>query len=584
LLACLALYLALALPQLHLPGLHNDEAVEGGLPAGQILDGQPITTFRGAGLAIAGRTWPLMVQDYIGAFNVYLPLPFLAAFGHTPFALRFYTVGLGALTLALAFGFARTLLGLRAALLSSLLLAVSPSFVFWQREGVFVTSITATLALALLWAGLAWLRTARLRWALAAGLLAGAGLYAKLLFLWVIGGAVGASLSLASLAWLASRRATSRPPSSTAPQLHRSLTPSLPLDPVIPNAPQPPGLGAAPVRVRTLSPRVVTLSALMALAGFALGLLPLVQYNLQTGGTFASLGANLGTSFYGVNNTDVLNNLRVRVAQLAEVVSGRDHLSFLGGSFHNPLWPWALGLSVLAIVTHALLTRRTGPRLWLLILFTLAVAQSAFTVSGLFATHFALLAPFWPMVLAAGLTLSWRGASRLSSGTTNATPPRRPWLIAGRLLLLVAFGLLWARDLTATIAYHQRLHRVGGTSSHTDAIYRLVSALQAHSGQPVFALDWGFSPQVNMLTRGAIVPLEIFGYSWEPDEGFVARLDEALAQPGALYLFHTEGDTVFPRRAQFNSAVAALGAQVETVAVIARLDTVPVIEIVRVAP
>jgi hypothetical protein len=136
--------------------------------------------------------------------------------------------------------------------------------------------------------------------------------------------------------------------------------------------------------------------------------------------------------------------------------------------------------------------------------------------------------------------------------------------------------------LTVTGAYHERLHRVGGTSSHTDAIYRLVEELRLHPSQPVYALDWGFGPQVAMLTRGTIVPQEIFGYSWEPDEGFAVRLDDALAQPEALYVFHTESDTVFPRRAVFEARVTELGAKVESVAVLARLDTVPVIEVVRV--
>jgi hypothetical protein len=538
--AALALYLALALPQLDLPGLHNDEAVEGGLQASQILDGRPITAFRDAGLSLGGRTWPLMVQDYIGAFNVYLPLPFFALFGHTAVALRLYAVALGALTLALAYGLARDLLGPRAALLTGLLLAVSPSFVFWQRQGVFVTSITATLAVGMLWAGRRWLRARLARWAFTTGLLAGAGLYAKLLFVWVIGGAAGAALALAGLAWLARSRDPAPPWASLeSPEARREI-------------------------------RRLGLSALAFALGVAAALAPLAHYNAQTGGTFASLGANLETSYYGVNNADFAGNLRVRLGQLADVLSGREHLSYLGGSFANPAWPWALGLAAAAIALHAAWTRRAGAPLFLAFMLGLGLAQSAFTVSGLFHTHLAIFAPFWPLLLAAALTLPWRGRA-----------PAGLWLPL-RAAAVALFAVLWVKDASVTLAYHERLRLVGGTSSHTDAVYRLVDELRVYTGQPIYALDWGFAPQVRLLTRDAIQPQEIFGYAWEPDEGFAARLGAALAQPDAIYVLHVESDTVFPRRAAFEAAVAAHGGEIEPLALLRRRDTVPVIEIVRV--
>ncbi|HLF00797.1 MAG TPA: glycosyltransferase family 39 protein, partial [Anaerolineales bacterium] len=188
----LALYFAFALTQLNLPGLHNDEAVEAGLQAMQIIGGKPIAAFRDAGLVITGRTFPLMVQDYIGAFNVYFALPFFATFGNTVTALRLYTVCIGAITLGLTFGFVAETVSKRAAFVAAMLLAASPSFIFWQRQGVFVASLTATFTVAALWAGTAWAKRGGWKWAALLGLLCGAGLYVKLLFVWVIGGAVAA--------------------------------------------------------------------------------------------------------------------------------------------------------------------------------------------------------------------------------------------------------------------------------------------------------------------------------------------------------------------------------------------------------
>ena len=122
-----------------------------------------------------------------------------------------------------------------------------------------------------------------------------------------------------------------------------------------------------------------------------LPLLPLLLFNLQTGGTFASLGGNLGQSYYGVDNRDLLANLPVRLRQLGQVLRG-DQLWYLGGLHANQLAPWTALLATAAALTvggrRALAT--VGPPLALL---ALAVVASLFTVSDLFVTHYALIQP-----------------------------------------------------------------------------------------------------------------------------------------------------------------------------------------------
>ena len=71
-------FLGLGAYQLHEPGLHYDEAKEGGLNAMQLLTGQPVTAFRDAVVQIGRLRLPLMVQDYIGALNPLLAVPLLA--------------------------------------------------------------------------------------------------------------------------------------------------------------------------------------------------------------------------------------------------------------------------------------------------------------------------------------------------------------------------------------------------------------------------------------------------------------------------------------------------------------------------
>src|SRR5215203_937449 len=99
--ACL-LYLILATYQLGLPGIHYDEAKEAGVNAVELLNGDPVTPFRGAALTLFGRQFPLMVQDYIGALNVYLALPVLWLTGVGVPNLRLVAVLTGLAVLPLA--------------------------------------------------------------------------------------------------------------------------------------------------------------------------------------------------------------------------------------------------------------------------------------------------------------------------------------------------------------------------------------------------------------------------------------------------------------------------------------------------
>ncbi len=69
------LFLLLAGYQLGLPGLHYDEAKEAGVNALELLTAAPVTAFRDAALPLGDLRLPLMVQDYIGALNVYLAIP-----------------------------------------------------------------------------------------------------------------------------------------------------------------------------------------------------------------------------------------------------------------------------------------------------------------------------------------------------------------------------------------------------------------------------------------------------------------------------------------------------------------------------
>lgn len=534
-------YLVLAGYQLGLPGLHYDEAKEAGVNAMELLTGAPVTAFRGATFSLFGLHLPLMVQDYIGSLNVYLALPFLAATGIGVPNLRFLPILLGLLALlALERAISEWVaLDSRqsgpppislAALGALTLLVAAPSFVFWSRQGIFVTNATQPFAFAALWLGLRWLRTGAGRWLLLAGLAGGLALYAKLLAVWLIGpfGLLAGGWWL----WRQRRRAGSIDPNELTP---------------------PP-----------LSPALLAGAA----AAFLLPLLPLLLFNLQTGGTLASVGGNLGQSYYGVDNRAIFANLPVRLGQIVSVLRG-DHLWYLGAIHANSLAP---GLAAGALLTGLL--RPAGRRLLLppLLLLLLAVGSSLFTVSDLFITHYALIHPLLAGIV--GLALAWL--------YEQSRTVRLGRLLPGALLLLWLGG-----DLSASLAYHQALARSGGLADHSDAAYHLAYYLRYNGlGAPI-ALDWGLDAPVRFLSEGTVTPIEIFGYDdlTAPDAAFPARLGPFLENPRNVFLLHAAGQEIFRgRREAFLQQAGLHGAQAELAATFSQRDGTALVELWRLAP
>ena len=388
-------FLLLAGYQLGLPGLHYDEAKEAGVNALELLPRSPVTAFRDATLTLGDLRLPLMVQDYIGALNVYLAVPLLALTGVGVPNLRFLPILLAVLTLFLL---ERTVAewemgrqgdkeprrqgdeeidprspipNPRSPIFAVLLLVASPSFVFWSRQGIFVTNLTQPLALLCVWMGLRWLRTGRGGALILSGLAAGLALYAKLLAVWIVG-----PFGLMVGGWWLWRRFEEK---------------------------------RRPDRVGKRVPQPTLGGWVGAVAAFGLGLLPLVLFNVQTGGTFSSIGGNLGQSYYGVDNANILANLPVRLGQLISTLTG-DHFWYLGGIYANRLAPWLAGIAVIAG-----LIRRPRTILPPLILLALALAASLFTVSDLFITHYALIQPFMVAVVALGIGDWGSGIGRFDS-------------------------------------------------------------------------------------------------------------------------------------------------------------------------
>jgi hypothetical protein len=533
--ASIAIYLALTLHQIELPGLYYDETLDLA-PMLPVMRGEPTDLLRGIGL---GR-FPIMLLDYMGSLNGYLSIPFLAVFGPGYLAPRLQPIAFGAITIALTWVWARRWFGPGVAGVAALLLAVDPSFVWFSRIGISVTSVMTVFSiggLLLLQSGLQRLVAvnadappmgSRRRDAGAmpyillvlAGVLFGLGLWAKLLFLrWLIVVIVMGVVTLA-----------------TVPR---------PLDVIRRNGGR-------------------LLAALAALvAGVSAGAAPLIYYNLAglaRDGQPWSIALLLHslvnpTQQFGVNNLDVLNNLRKAWEDVRVFLDG-SYFWYNGVPFSNA---YAVPFLAAALVIGLIFAVRRGEWRRFILLpigIGLLTCLGAFTVSGLWSTHQFVMLPLPQIMIACAAV--WLAEWLLA----RLYPDARTTPIPAAVLALALLSVLIFRDVWVSGQHHAMLQRSGGSGRFSDAIYKLAGWLDDNQVARPVALDWGIEKNVRVLTGDRVQPQEIFGYTPEADEAFRHRAREALEDPQRQYIVLWDRFAVYNRRQVFTEIANQMGRKV----------------------
>jgi hypothetical protein len=317
----------------------------------------------------------------------------------------------------------------------------------------------------------------------------------------------------------------------------------------------------------TRTPRLRGASLVAAAACFCAPLIPLVIFNVQTGGTFSTVAGNFGESYYGVRNSALLSNLSVRLSQLGDVLEG-GHLWYVGGVHVNPVAPV---LACVLLVAGLLVDWRTvAPPFGLV---AAAVAMSLFSISDLFITHYALMLPL--IMATVGVSVAAIAGWKPSIGWGAR-------LVRAGMAVMVGLWLLV--DVRSALQYHADLSKSGGLADHSDASYHLAYYLQYGGfGSPI-ALDWGMDSTVRYLSHGEVTPIEIFGYDSpvEPDAGFRSRLGSFLKNPDNVYLLRSPGQEVFNgRRVILEEEAAAMGLALRMEQGFAQRDGTPLYEIWR---
>ncbi|MBM3774259.1 MAG: glycosyltransferase family 39 protein [Acidobacteria bacterium] len=295
--------------------------------------------------------------------------------------------------------------------------------------------------------------------------------------------------------------------------------------------------------------------AAAAALAFGLGALPLGIYNLRQG--FATReGARLDAS-----------DLRGKALLLRGTLEGSALFEWLAHEDRepNPLPARSAAgtasyrlrqiagdprsnLTVYAVLLAVALLPWIEPRARRLCLFAVVSAAAAWLAMALTrgaggSVHHAIL--LWPaphFVAAAGLA----SASRRIGKT-------------GAPALAAVVAILAPANLLVTNRYFALATRNGGTSAWTDAIFPLSRTLERIPAKQVFIVDWGIFDSLYLLHRGKL-PLRVGS-----DPVSKPSLDAAderavlswLAEPGSVFVGHTEGNEMFPGVHRKLDAIAA---------------------------
>lgn len=524
-------YFVISCWALRLPGLQYDEVLFANAALGHLDE-----SFIAHEIKLGDWRVPLMLMTYLGALKAYLYAPLFHLFPISPLTVRLPVIIIGAATLILTCILVSRLAGWRIAAASALLMATDPSYIFHTRIDFGPTALMMFLKMASLLAFVTFVKTRRLFAFGLGSVLLGLGIFDKANFLWYAVSAPAAAL----IVW--------------------------PKD----------------------SFRKVTPGHWVIGCGFAaLSCSPFIYYNLATEGETFRGPILLPENF--------LAALKTRTGLLFEALGGSGVYRFVNGlnpsdmiealtpSLTNTVTP-CVAIAALVVACAARMRRQQVVRnpmtLFFSLLWLLIAAAIYLTHRPVGWHHYMML---WPFHYIALCLLLFRNDDSHTPGAPRPASGRAK----GRLPATAVLSLMIASNLLVDASYLRALSREGGRGFFSDAIYELAEHALQQQDKRLIIMDWGFSTQLLLLSRGRIDKEEIF---WElinggPEEQALNRLHERAKDPSALFLFHAPDSTVYQNpRLLFQKMLERYQLKAETVRVFLHRRGDPVYVLLRVTP
>jgi hypothetical protein len=526
-------YLLFSLAHLSLPGLQYDEVLFTNAALGDV-DG----SFIEWKVRIFDKNIPLMLMKYIGASKALIYAPIFRFIGMNAVTVRFPAVLLGLVSLILTYALLRRMLGTRTALVTLILLAADPSFIFSVKLDwgpVALMMVLKAASLYLLWR---WLEGGKRGFLLAGSLLLGLGVYDKIIFAWYV---VGLLIALPCCFW------------------------------------------------RELKSRMNWREMSLSMLAFAIGCSPLIAFNLthwmQTfhghGITIARWGESLSyrynlfcTTLGGGAVYDFVNHLDVgnytALAQKGHTGGLDAFLSALAGlPLRSTLMPQLFVLSLMGLLLLWLFKRLASARAiaFFLIQFAVAVVFNYLSDEATGPHHTIMVYPIPHIFIGCCLI----ELIRLGEG--------RGWLRKFALRFSSCFCLiaLVISQVVIDARYVWSFQVKGGVGYWSDAIYELARYADSHADRAYLLMDWGFSNQLLLLSKAKIKKEEAFVPVRDAsDSERLAQIERYLRLNKSTLVFHAPPFESSPLLEFFNRSLPQLGLAAEHVRTFYQRDGEPV--------
>ncbi len=573
---CALVFVALSSGEMPLPALHEDVAISA-VAAMRVITGQPQVSEGWYPIRLGGRKWPVLLTSTIGATVSYVVAPFLWWSGVSSTAFRWGLICWGAVGIWIIWWCARRVVSDHAALLTTMLVAIHPSYLLWCREG-FADVLAIPLLggiLGLVWS---WHRcgaVTRLYWA---GVLLGVGFWSRSSFLLVPLTAAAATALWFGRTW----------------------------------------------RDRCRSARITVDQWLMIGYTFVFGAAGRLWYHYHTTSLDPYAMAAWWKGYWPIL-ADYPDRLLQTMRMFWLMSTGgwsAGSVDYMGGPSNFLVLPMLL-VAVPAAVALSVTGRGSDAQrriAWLGCMGLLMLLLLPLAPQELSAYNLMPLIPISQLVIAVWLLDQWR----IQSGA-------RRWIIA--LLMTALVGI----NLATMVGYRSAATQTGGAGDFSDAIYACARDLdEAQISSPV-ACDWGFRHRLIFLTEGRVQPRELVrptnlkdqlaaqltlvvsqfeqwvgdkraeGISTKPTEtGLRAALDHSLnlmgrhvppeavqkdvqvieqqlkrelENPDQVYLFRVDASVGGMRYNAFSQMVQAAGKQVQLERLYRQRDGVPVLAV-----
>jgi len=522
-----SLFLTLEIINIKLPGLYADEALPacGSLQIIKKID--PIIW----SVKIFNTYFPLTLGvTHEAALESYILLPFFYLFGINVVVLRLVPVVIGAVTLIFMYFFLKGFFSRGVGLLSLFLLVINSIFLLETKLGLNSASMLHFTGMAALWSLFRWYKSKGNAYFYLGVFLLCVGISIRIWFLWFFNGVIILSIIFR----------------------HR-------------------------LRER-LKGNIWKYVAIFCII-FLLSNSPFVYYNLTSRfGTFRHIIKNFSktTEQDAVNNLSYSKNLQERFRVFTRYLNGSWSLLEQGCWNNrtswkeislNRLYPFMFWAVFIYLVFCAIFnkTKFSRKRIWfVLILFSLILLQSPFTLSSLGGPHLFILYPLVQIILGLGLIEVVRKFKKNIIMLTIIT------------CATVIFVFLECNNTVRNNFLYFK--KTGGTGNNSDSIYALSNYFQdAKIFKPII-MDWGIYHNLIFLSKAQTKPRTfVYVQGGFQKEEFISELNYILHDENARYVFHapeyTNRQEIYPI---FEKAYKAQGKNINREVVFNQRDGRPV--------